>query len=150
MRVALWSLSIQLQGIVVLAVSVVVPGCGTSTGRPARSLLLMQPLPPWLDLPPPTAESASPLTLTVSPNPLNPATTLTMVVPTGGGSVLLTIHSVDGRCACRLVTTEMTAGVHAVVWRGQDDTGRTLPSGVYFACLRVGAMTRVKKLTIVQ
>lgn len=150
MRVALWSISIHWQGIVVLAVAVSTPGCGTSTGRPSLAMFLMRSMIPPIDLPPQSTEPESPLTLAISPNPLNPATTLTFVVPAGGGAVLLTIHSVDGRRACRLVTTELSAGQHTVTWSGQDDSGRTLPSGVYFACLHVGAATRVKKLTIVQ
>lgn len=150
MRVALWSFSIHLQGIVVLAVAIATPGCGAGTGRPSRAMFLMRSMVPQIDLPPQTAAAESPLNMAVAPNPLNPATTLTFVVPAGGGSVMLTIHSLDGRRACRLISTELPAGSHAVNWRGQDDTGRTLPSGVYFACLRRGDLVQVRKLTIVQ
>lgn len=150
MRVALWSISIHLQGIVVLAVVVSAPGCGTGSGRPSLSLFLMRSMIPQIDVPPRTAPTESPLTLAISPNPMNPATTLTYVVPAGGGAVSLTIHSVDGRRTCRLVTNELAAGQHEVNWRGQDDAGRTLPSGVYFACLRQGDLVRVTKVTIVQ
>jgi hypothetical protein len=148
MRVALWSISIQLQGIVVLTVVVSAPGCGT--GRPSQSMVLMRAVIPQMDRPTQTAASGSPLTLAVTPNPLNPATTLTFIVPPGGGSVVLTIYGVDGRRACRLVAANLAAGAHAVVWRGRDDTGRTLPSGVYFACLRTRELVQVSKLTIVQ
>lgn len=150
MRVALWSISIHWQGIVVLAVAVSAPGCGAGAGRQSLSLILVRPMVPQIDLPPRTSSPQPPLALAVSPNPLNAATALTIVVPPGGGTVLLTIHSVDGRRACRLVDADLEAGPHKFVWRGRDDTGRTLPSGVYFACLRRGALVQVTKLTIVQ
>lgn len=85
-----------------------------------------------------------------SPNPFNPATELSFAVPEDGGEVTLTIHGVDGRCARRLVAATLPGGKHSVVWRGRDDTGRKLPSGVYFARLRSGGEVRIRKLVMVQ
>lgn len=85
-----------------------------------------------------------------TPNPFNPATSISFAVPKDSGFVTLSIHSVDGRYARRLVATNLSAGKHTVVWLGRDDAGRKLPSGVYVASLRSGDEICNRKLAIVQ
>ncbi len=98
-----------------------------------------------------TTEDAAPLALLGNtPNPFNPATELSFEVPSGGGEVTLAIYGLDGRRARQLVAAELTAGEHSVTWYGRDDSGRKLPSGVYFASLRSGDEVRVQKLVMVQ
>lgn len=84
------------------------------------------------------------------PNPFNPATELSFALPAGGGAVALVIYGLDGRVARRLVVGDMTAGEHKAIWRGRDDRGRRLPSGVYLASLRRGREVRVRKLVMVE
>ena len=85
-----------------------------------------------------------------APNPFNPATVLTFVVPADGDPVTLTIHSADGRPARQLVAARLPEGEHRVVWRGRDDAGRRLPSGVYLARLCSGRKASSRKLVLVQ
>jgi hypothetical protein len=84
------------------------------------------------------------------PNPFNPATVLSFALPDGGAVVSLAIHSIDGRLARQLVAANLPAGEHSVIWLGKDDSGRKLPSGVYFASLRSGGEVRIRKLVMVQ
>jgi hypothetical protein len=58
--------------------------------------------------------------------------------------VRLTIFDASGRQVRRLASDRFAAGGHAVVWDGADDTGRPVPTGIYFAHLAAGteAMTR--------
>ena len=91
-----------------------------------------------------------PALLSSAPNPFNPATTLSFEIPEGGGLVTLVIHGLDGRRARQLVASDLPGGEHTVIWRGRDDSGRKLPSGVYFASLRSGGEVRTRKLVMVQ
>lgn len=96
-------------------------------------------------------DSAKPLALLSNvPNPFNPATKLSFAIPEGGGLVTLLIHGVDGRRARQLVASDLPGGEHTVIWHGRDDSGRKLPSGVYFASLRSGGEVRTRKLVMVQ
>jgi sugar lactone lactonase YvrE len=79
------------------------------------------------------------------PNPFNPRTTLSFDLP-ADGAVDLDIFDARGRLVRRLIDgAPRVAGAHRVAWDGRDDTGRTLPAGVYLAQLRgAGAATTVK------
>ncbi len=85
-----------------------------------------------------------------APNPFNPATELSFAVPEGGRSVSLAIIAMDGRRARQLVVGNLPGGEHKVTWRGRDDAGRKLPSGVYFASWRSGDEIRFRELEMVQ
>jgi peptidoglycan/xylan/chitin deacetylase (PgdA/CDA1 family) len=50
----------------------------------------------------------------------------------------LAIYDVLGRLVCPVVTGSKPAGTFAETWRGTDQAGRPVASGVYFGCLRAG------------
>lgn len=83
------------------------------------------------------------------PNPFNPATTLRFSIPRGG-HVQLVVFDARGRRVCTLVDEERAPGVHDVVWRGEDDDGRAVASGVYFARLRADGRRLQQKMLLVQ
>lgn len=98
-----------------------------------------------------TPDMAAPLVLFRNvPNPFNPATRLSFAVPESGGKVTLVIHGVDGRRVRNLVGSDLRGGEYTVTWFGRDDSGRRLPSGVYFASLSSGGEVRTRKLVMVQ
>jgi flagellar hook assembly protein FlgD len=70
------------------------------------------------------------------PNPFNPATTIRFQLATAA-RVELTVFDVRGAIVSRLLQGERSAGQHAVIWDGLDDSGRPAASGVYLARLRV-------------
>jgi hypothetical protein len=69
------------------------------------------------------------------PNPFNPETTLRFSVPERA-DVNLSVYDIRGQIVRSLVSTEMSAGWHAVRWNGLDDQDRKAPTGMYFAKLR--------------
>ena len=70
--------------------------------------------------------------LTNHPNPFNPATEIALALPRGG-NVEIAIYDVSGRRVNRLALGEQSSGELRVTWRGTDEDGRGVVSGVYFA-----------------
>ncbi len=66
------------------------------------------------------------------PNPFNPRTSFSFMVPQTG-AVALTVHDVRGREVARLVDAQVAAGRHEVAW----EAGETVPAGAYLARLSV-------------
>ncbi len=66
------------------------------------------------------------------PNPFNPSTDISYVLPEGGGTVQLKIFDIKGRKVRTLVDGNQVAGPQKATWNGCDDAGQVLPSGIYF------------------
>lgn len=91
-------------------------------------------------------------TITLSPanpNPFTLATLLRFRLATAG-PVELGVFDVAGRRVCDLVTGQLPAGGHTVVWDGRDRFGRAAVAGTYLAVLRVSGEQRVEKLSLVK
>ena len=65
------------------------------------------------------------------PNPFNPSTIIRFTLPQQG-LVKLNVYNILGERVVQLINTELTAGVHEVIFNG-----RNLASGVYFYALDV-------------
>lgn len=87
--------------------------------------------------------------LAAYPNPFNPWTTLSFVVPTAGHATLA-IYDAQGRRVATLVDEPLAAGVHRRDWTGCDAAGRRLPSGVYFCRLATPDGAGAEKLVMLQ
>jgi hypothetical protein len=83
------------------------------------------------------------------PNPFNPSTTLSFLVP-ARTPVRLAIHDVQGRLVRLLVDEVLPAGQHAVEWDGRDGRGQELATGVYLSHLEAGGEVRSRKLALVK
>ena len=70
--------------------------------------------------------------LTNVPNPFNPSTEIALALPRRA-EVELAIFDVSGRLVRRFPMGTMDAGEHRVTWRGDDQNGRPVVSGVYYA-----------------
>ncbi|MBD3222137.1 T9SS type A sorting domain-containing protein [bacterium] len=81
------------------------------------------------------------------PNPFNPSTTIRFTLG-GTASTSLDVYDLSGRKVATLVDHVLDAGMHNVVWDGQDDAGRTLASGTYLAKLRSGDQVTTHKLVL--
>ncbi|MCA9729733.1 MAG: immune inhibitor A, partial [Candidatus Eisenbacteria bacterium] len=68
------------------------------------------------------------------PNPFRTSTHLRCRIPEAG-VYGLTIHDPNGRVVRTLLNAPLTAGRSEVVWNGDDDQGRSVPAGVYYARL---------------
>jgi len=100
------------------------------------------------DVQTPTAPDGR-LALRSAPNPFNPSTTISFVLPSSG-NIRLDVYSMDGRRRSTLIEGELAAGRHEIVWDGRDESGRTLPSGVYVSRLEAGGVSETTKLILVK
>lgn len=87
--------------------------------------------------------------LMAAPNPFNPRTELRFRLASAG-PVSCQVFDLTGRRVATLVSHELPAGPHTVVWSGQDDRGRALSSGIYLARLRTEKGVATRKLTLVR
>ncbi len=81
-----------------------------------------------------------------APNPFNPATTIRFAIGTPG-RVRLAVYDIHGHRVASLVDGDLVAGEHTTVWRGRDDRGSLVASGVYL--YRIEAAGRVETRTMV-
>jgi C1A family cysteine protease len=84
-----------------------------------------------------------------SPNPFNPATTLSFSLAQAG-PVRLTVHDLTGRVVATLIDDSRDAGEHRAVWRGRDDAGAAVASGVYFARLETAGEADMRKMVMLK
>jgi len=84
------------------------------------------------------------------PNPFNPTTTIPFDL-SNNGRVRLEIFDILGQRVRVLFADEMlAAGHHAVVWRGLDEEGRDVASGLYFYQLKAGALVHSRSLLLLR
>ncbi|MGQ0722772.1 MAG: FG-GAP-like repeat-containing protein, partial [Candidatus Eiseniibacteriota bacterium] len=87
--------------------------------------------------------------LTRAPNPFSHATTIRFSQD-DRGPVALRIYDVAGRRLRTLDDGELPAGQFTRTWDGRDDSGRPVPSGIYFARLETSASLKSEKITLVR
>ncbi|MCB1163343.1 family 43 glycosylhydrolase [bacterium] len=84
------------------------------------------------------------------PNPFNPSTRLRYELERAG-RVEITVLDATGRHQRTLLDAALPATPGFVTWDGRDDAGHALPSGVYFARLRLdGAPLDSRKLQLIR
>ncbi|MGH7454586.1 MAG: FlgD immunoglobulin-like domain containing protein, partial [bacterium] len=89
------------------------------------------------------------------PNPFNPETTIQFDLPEAG-QVEMNVYDMNGRHVRQLLSTQMPAKSHRLIWNGQDDNGRTVDSGIYFLVLRAqmngasGALVATRKVVLMK
>jgi len=83
------------------------------------------------------------------PDPFNPHTTIHFDLPTAT-RVQLRIYDARGRVVRTLVDRDMPLGYHQVVWKGLDNQGRQVASGVYHYVIRAGDFTSRKSMVLVK
>jgi len=95
------------------------------------------------------APVASPALLSARPNPFAGQTEIAFVLPVDAPA-RLNIYDVRGRLVRSLVQGPTTAGVHRIPWNGMDDRGKAARSGIYFAKLMVGSISRTERLMLLR
>ncbi len=84
------------------------------------------------------------------PNPFKPSTTVRYYLP-NESTVKLSVYDIAGGLISRLVHMEtQPAGYHTVEWKGKDEKGRAVASGVYFYRLEAGSSTETRKLILLR
>ena len=84
------------------------------------------------------------------PNPFNPTTTIDFQVK-HTGHVSLKIYNVAGQLVRTLVDEQVSAGaIHTAQWKGINDAGQSVSSGVYFYKLVTNDFTMTKKMVLLK
>lgn len=83
------------------------------------------------------------------PNPFNPSTEISFSLATNA-HVELDVFNVLGQKVRTLVSSDLPAGEHTVMWDGQNANGATVSSGVYFYRIAAGDFTDTKKMMMLK
>ncbi|MFL3006221.1 MAG: T9SS type A sorting domain-containing protein [Candidatus Neomarinimicrobiota bacterium] len=83
------------------------------------------------------------------PNPFNPVTKLDYNLPLRS-KVNISIYNVLGQEIKTLVNEVKEYGYHSTIWNGQDNLGRDMSSGVYFARIISQGFTKTRKMLLVK
>ena len=95
-------------------------------------------------------ELSSPKTMVSNyPNPFNPQTNIVYNLPESG-RVKITIHDIKGRKIKTLVNETKNAGRNSIIWKGKDDSGKVVSSGVYFYKVKTKNQTINKKMLLLK
>lgn len=83
------------------------------------------------------------------PNPFNPSTTISFVLPRRGPAEV-TVYDVTGARVVTLARRTFDPGLHTVTWDGSDGRGNAVGAGVYFCRLTSGRTTLSRKMVLVK
>lgn len=83
------------------------------------------------------------------PNPFNPVTDIEFSIPVMS-QVELTVFNVLGQKVAVLADDIRAAGVYHVVWKGTDERGSPVASGVYFYRLKAGELVATRKMMLLK
>jgi len=83
------------------------------------------------------------------PNPFNPSTSISFVVPVASPAVLA-VFDVTGALVRELVDEVIPAGRRTVQWDGTNDRGESVSSGAYFYRLTVGKHSATRKMLLLK
>jgi len=83
------------------------------------------------------------------PNPFNPSTEIRFALPTRQ-PVTLRVYDVAGREVATLAAGLHDAGTHVLVWRGEDDEGSRVSSGLYFYRLTTETGSETRKMMLLK
>jgi hypothetical protein len=87
--------------------------------------------------------------LAAYPNPFNPNVTIPFKL-FERGHIRISVYSAAGRRVVVLADGVYDEGQHRLKWRGLDDEGREVPSGVYFVRLDAGGTSAASKVVLLR
>lgn len=85
------------------------------------------------------------------PNPFNDATVIEFAIPSEKGPLVpveLIIYDYLGRQVAELFKKKTAPGYYRILWEARSDTHHALPSGLYFAVLRMAGQVRTMKMIL--
>jgi hypothetical protein len=83
------------------------------------------------------------------PNPFNPVTTIEYSVPRRA-QVTIEIFNILGRRVRTLVNENKSAGQYRIEWKGTDDSGNPVSTGVYLYRFQAGEVVQTKKMLLIK
>lgn len=82
------------------------------------------------------------------PNPFNPGTEIPFTI-LEAANVELTVYDLQGRQVSILVEQYYAAGQYVASWNGRDDSGNSVPAGMYLCQLQAGSsLERIKMILL--
>jgi len=91
-----------------------------------------------------TQISISDYNLSNFPNPFNPSTKISFTI-IEDGRVDISIYNIKGEKVKQLVSNQLSAGKHLIVWDGDDESGKAVSSGIYYYKLLLNGKTEAVK-----
>ena len=102
----------------------------------------------------PTAVPELPTELSLGrnhPNPFNPQTIIPYTVPKGAPlHVRIMVFDATGRRVRTLVDETQSAGAREVMWRGENEAGAVVSSGIYYCVMDAGGKRFTQKLVLLK
>ncbi|MCD6595688.1 choice-of-anchor J domain-containing protein [bacterium] len=89
------------------------------------------------------------LALDCNPNPFNSSTEIKVNVPESG-KIKLAIYDLKGRSIKTIDSGEFESGTHNFRWDGDDNSGNTVSTGIYFVKLDTGKSTLIRKIALIK
>ena len=89
------------------------------------------------------------LALNNTPNPFNAQTQIEFQLPSTG-TATIQIYNAAGRLVRTITYKHAQQGMNSVNWNGYNDSGRRVPSGVYFCRLEALGITQTRKMIIIE
>ncbi|MFC1897956.1 T9SS type A sorting domain-containing protein [Candidatus Cloacimonadota bacterium] len=84
------------------------------------------------------------------PNPFNPETKISFSIPEESDAELL-IYNIKGqKVKTFLINSSTDEPINSVVWNGEDDSGKSVSSGIYFYKLKSGSFEKTKKMLLLK
>ena len=83
------------------------------------------------------------------PNPFNSETTITYILAEESAISLAVYDSLGHRVHTILQNARQSVGEHKVSWRGVDDEGQQVASGIYIVRLQIGQKIKTQKITLI-
>jgi len=84
------------------------------------------------------------------PNPFNPSTTISLSVKDQGHPLSLRIFNLKGQMVRELYNSLPKSPRMDLVWDGKDDSGRPLPSGIYYYRMSSGDFIETRKMLMMK
>ena len=84
------------------------------------------------------------------PNPFNPTTTISFEVRQTSSFITLEVFNLKGQEVKQLISTQLQAGKHSVIWNGTDSNDQPVSSGIYFYKLISGEHKQTKKMLLLK
>lgn len=83
------------------------------------------------------------------PNPFNPSTNIEFQIK-NSGFITLRIFNILGKEVKTLISRELNPGIYNLNWKGDDETGKEIGSGIYFYRLSVSGQSKTKKMLLIR
>lgn len=83
------------------------------------------------------------------PNPFNPELTISLdIYEMSRGEI--SIYNIKGQLVKNLYCGTLEQGEQKLTWKGNDNSGRPVSSGVYFCKIRIGGTEEIMKAVLMK